>query len=371
MPAVSLRSVTKLYPTTRAGVRSVSLDVASGEHLVIVGPSGAGKTTVLRLIAGLETPDAGSVLFDGRDVTRDPPHTRHVALVAQRPALFPHRSVRRNFSASVEFRESRWWPFRTKHPDLDARVEEAARILGITHLLDRPPYDLSGGEQQRVALGRAWVDRAGVWLLDEPLAHLESTLKSQIRGQLHLLRGRAGATIIEVTHDPAEALALGPRVAVLADGAVVQVGPPQAVYDQPRSRAAALALGEPAMNVADGVVTVSAGRPVVQTADGWTVSLPERLAGSIAGRTVTFGVRPEHILAGAGGAGDGTCPLGAWTVARGDPRGLVCLLALVRPGLAWRAWWPRPEPPAEGALDLAVRQEHVHLFDATTGERIK
>jgi ABC-type sugar transport system ATPase subunit len=238
-------------------------------------------------------------------------------------------------------------------------------------LLDRKPYDLSGGEQQRVALGRAWVDRAGVWLLDEPLAHLETTLKCQIRAQLHLLRGRAGATIIEVTHDPAEALALGPRVAVLADGAVVQVGPPQAVYDQPRSRAAALALGEPAMNVADGVVTVSSGRPVLQTADGWSVPLPERLAGSAAGRTVTFGVRPEHILAGAGGAGDGTCPLGAWTVARGDPRGLVCLLALERPGFAWRAWWPRPVPPAEATLDLSVCHEHVHLFDALTGERLK
>src|SRR5947209_4656 len=144
MPAVSLRSVTKLYPTSFAGAHSVSLDVANGEHLVIVGPSGAGKTTVLRLIAGLETPDSGNIFLDGRDVTRDPPHARHVALVAQRPALFPHRSVRRNLSASVEFRESRWWRVRSKDRDLDARVEEAARILGITGLLDRRPYDLSG-----------------------------------------------------------------------------------------------------------------------------------------------------------------------------------------------------------------------------------
>src|SRR4051812_36600967 len=204
MPAVGLRSVTKLYPATKAGVRGVSLEVADGEHLVIVGPSGAGKTTVLRLIAGLETPDSGQIVFDDRDVTRWPPHARHVALVAQRPALFPHRSVRRNLSASVEFRQGGWLRalFRKRQvskAELDARVAEAARILGLTPLLDRRPHHLSGGEQQRVALGRAWVDRAGVWLLDEPLAHLESALKSQIRAELHLLRGRVGATMIEVT----------------------------------------------------------------------------------------------------------------------------------------------------------------------------
>lgn len=386
MPAVRLRSVTKLYPSTRSGVRNVSLDAADGEHLVLVGPSGAGKTTVLRLIAGLERPDNGTIEIGAKDVTWAPPHQRHVALAAQRPALFPQRSVRRNLSSSVEFRQSanRWrglWARLTGRKfaavdgpvapnDLAARVDEAAQILGLTGLLDRRPHQLSGGEQQRVALGRAWVARAGLWLLDEPLAHLESALKMQIRAELHLLRGRLGATILEVTHDPAEALALGQRVAVLADGTVVQVGPPQAVYDRPRSRIVAAALGEPAMNFADGVVTTSVGRPVVQASSGWLVPLPATALGLAAGRVVTLGVRPEHILAGVRDAGDSLCPLGTWTVARGEPRGFLCLMVLSRPGLAWRAWWPRPEPPTERTLELAVRTEHLHLFDGASGERM-
>src|SRR5207248_4083619 len=144
----------------------------------------------LRLIAGLETPDAGTVLLGGRDVTRDPPHARRVALVAQRPALYPHPTVRRNLAVSVALRQAGW--FRRRRPDdltpaqLAARVAEAADLLGLTPLLDRRPDRLSGGEQQRVALGRAWVARAGVWLLGEPLAHLEASLRMQLRAELHL-----------------------------------------------------------------------------------------------------------------------------------------------------------------------------------------
>src|SRR5438270_1132336 len=238
MASVSVRDLTKLYPASKSGVRGLSLDVVSGEHFVIVGPSGAGKTTVLRLIAGLEKADAGSVQIAGRDVTRWPPHRRRVALVAQRPALYPHLTVRRHLAASVRFRQGGWLrrsrakrqPDYVSPKELSARVDDAAQILGLSALLHRQPRHLSGGEQQRVALGRAWVARAAVWLLDEPLAHLDAPLRAEIRGQLHLLRGRSGATMIEVTHDPVEAPALGQRLAVMRGGMVEQVGPPTELY---------------------------------------------------------------------------------------------------------------------------------------------
>ena len=305
MASVSVRGLTKLYPAAKSGVRGVSLDIASGEHFVIVGPSGAGKTTLLRLIAGLETPDAGTVHIGDRDVTRWPPHHRRVALVAQRPALYPHLSVRRNLAASVEFRQQQgllgWMAGAKRKPgfvgpaELDGRVTEAAHILGLTGLLDRQPRHLSGGEQQRVALGRAWVARAGVWLLDEPLAHLDARLRAEIRTELHLLRGRSGATMIEVTHDPVEAPSLGQRLAVVRDGLVEQVGPPAELYDRPRTRTVATALGGPPMNLADAVVAGDDGRLVLRTPVGWDLPLPAGRAVK-PDRAVAVGVRPEHIM---------------------------------------------------------------------------
>jgi ABC-type sugar transport system ATPase subunit len=372
MAAVTLRDLTKIYPSSRAGVRGVSLDIADGEHFVLVGPSGSGKTTILRLIAGLEQPDVGNVLIAGRDVTHTPPHERHVALVAQRPALYPHLSVRRNLSAGVEFRQSRWlrhWlerrdPDFVPRSELDARVAEAARILGLTGLLDRSPRHLSGGEQQRVALGRAWVAQARVWLLDEPLAHLEAALRSQLRAELHLLRGRLRATMVEVTHDPVEALALGQRVAVLRAGAVEQVGPPAEVYARPRNRFVATALGAPPMNLADAVVAGDDGRLALRAAGDWSVPVP---AGRSLepGRAVALGVRPERIMAQA----NGLVPLGDWAVTRAEPRGPVWLLTVERPGLSWQAWWPGP--PAAAALPLAVPADAFYLFDGSTGECIQ
>ncbi len=387
MAAVSLRDLTKLYPASRAGVRGVALDIAPGEHFVLVGPSGAGKTTLLRLIAGLERPDAGTVAIAGRDVTHAPPHQRHVALVAQRPALYPHLSVRRNLAAGVEFRQGRgwwgggvvgWWKRRLfttsppHHPttplvppaELAARADEAARILGLTGLLDRSPRHLSGGEQQRVALGRAWVARAAVWLLDEPLAHLEIPLRRQIRAELHLLRGRLGATMLEVTHDPVEALALGQRLAVLRAGTVEQVGPPAELYARPRTRFVATALGSPPMNLADAVVIGGNGHPSLHTADGWSVPLPAGVSPG-PGRAVALGVRPEHILAQTAGL----VSLGDWAVTRAEPRGPAWLLTVERPGLSWQAWWP--ENPAARTLPLGAPADAVYLFDGASGERIE
>src|SRR5262245_60966238 len=258
MSAITIRNLTKRYPGTQSGLFDCSLEIESGEHMVVAGPSGAGKTTLLRLIAGLETPDSGTVGIADRDVTHLPPQGRGVALVAQRPAVYPHHTVRRNLAMTVELRQRQsWWrgaDFHCVSPaELEKRVHEAAEILGLSQLLDRRGDRLSGGEQQRVALGRAWVARAGAWLLDEPLAQLDPTLRATIRAELHLLRGRSGATILEVTHDPGDALALGRRVAVLRAGRLEQVGPAAELYARPASRTVAAALGSPAINFADGV----------------------------------------------------------------------------------------------------------------------
>lgn len=374
MASVSLHGLTKLYRASQSGVRSISLDIEDGEHLLLVGPSGAGKTTILRLIAGLERAETGSIEIAGLDATSLPPHRRRVALVAQRPALYPHLTVRHNLAAGIEFRQTRSWLGRHRESptvsteELSARVETVAEILGLTALLDRQPRHLSGGEQQRVALGRAWVSQAAVWLLDEPLAHLDPELQLTIRGELHLLRDRLKATIIEVTHDPVEALAHRQRVAVLRDGRLEQVGLASELYRRPVSRIVASALGGPPINLADAVVSGDGGRLALRTSSGWSLPFPADRTAS-PDRSVTFGVRPEHIMPWvASNGGDGRLPLGDWTVTRAEPRGPAWLLTVVRPGVSWRTWWP--ESPAASVLSLAVPAEAFYVFDRRSGETL-
>ena len=198
-------------------------------------------------------------------------------------------------------------------------------------------------------------------------AHLDSRLRHEIRAQLHLLRDRSGATMIEVTHDPVEALALGQRLAVLGNGTVEQVGPPAELYDRPRSRIVATALGGPPMNLADAIVVEEGGRFALRTPVGWALPLPAGRAVE-PGRAVTVGVRPEHIMAQAvreGGGSDSLVPLGDWAVTRSEPRGPAWLLTVARPGLSWQIW--QPETPAAEVLPLAVPAAVFYLFDAGTG----
>ena len=371
MSAIALRNLTKQYPGTQAGLFELSLDVVSGEHLVIAGPSGAGKTTLLRLIAGLETPDSGSVSIGSSDVTHWPPRTRGVALVAQRPAIYPQLTVGRNLSSGIELRQRRWFwqtadSASISRTEIESRIAQAAEILGLSPLLDRRGDKLSGGEQQRVALGRAWVSRAGVWLLDEPLAHLDPALRTAIRAELHLLRGRSGATMLEVTHDPGNALTLGRRVAVLRAGRIEQVGLAAELYARPASRTVAAALGLPAINFADGVVIQVDGHLAMQLRQGATVPLPVVAATAQvgSGMSVCLGVRPEHL---APMAGNGLVPLGDWSVIRAARLGPAWLATVEQRGLVWQAWLN--DEPKSGSLPLAARADQVLMFDRT-GARI-
>jgi len=287
MSAVRLDRLSKTYEgQDRPALSEFSLDIAAGEFLVLVGPSGCGKSTALRAIAGLEVPDTGSVWIGDRDVTETPPRDRNIAMVFQNYALYPHMTVYENLAFGLKLRK-------TPKPEIDARVKEAAALLGLDRYLDRKPRALSGGERQRVALGRALVRQPDVFLFDEPLSNLDAQLRVHMRAELHKLHQKLDATMIYVTHDQVEAMTLGDRIAVLKAGVLQQVDAPLTVYERPVNKFVAGFLGSPAMNFADAIVD---GGGVRVGGARWAAegALAAALAG-LAGAKVTAGVRPEHI----------------------------------------------------------------------------
>ncbi len=241
-PALSLEALEKTYVsrTRVAALRSCSLTVGGGECVAILGPSGCGKTTLLRTVAGLETPDAGRVCFDGRDVTRVPVERRNVGFVFQSDALFARASVYENIAFGLRAR-------RVDARTIDARVRAFARRIRADAFLERPARTLSGGERQRVAIARALATEPAVLLLDEPLSRLDTPLRAELRRELAGIVRQRDATVLYVTHDQSEALTLGDRIAVMRDGAIVQIGTARELYDRPVDRFVAAALGTPAI----------------------------------------------------------------------------------------------------------------------------
>ncbi|MDT0441045.1 ABC transporter ATP-binding protein [Streptomyces johnsoniae] len=238
---ISLRDVTKVYPRDVVAVDRLSLDVEPGEFVVLLGPSGCGKSTVLRMIAGLEDITSGELLLDGNYANHLPPGQRQLAMVFQHYALYPNMTGRQNIS----------FPLRIEAPHADerTRVNEAARLLGIEDLLDRYPRQLSGGEQQRVAMGRAIVRRPSAFLLDEPLSNLDAKLRNRLRAEIATLTRHLGVTTVYVTHDQSEAMSLGDRVAVMRDGVIQQVGTARDVYRLPENVFVAAFVGTPRINL--------------------------------------------------------------------------------------------------------------------------
>ena len=278
MAGIVLEGVSKVFGGGVIAVDDVSLEIESGEFLVLVGPSGCGKSTLLRMIAGLEDATEGSITIDGRDVTELPPRSRDVAMVFQSYALYPHMSVRENLGYGLKVRK-------TPKKDAQKRVEEVAQLLGLDELLDRRPAALSGGQRQRVAMGRAIVREPKAFLMDEPLSNLDAKLRVSMRASLASLHSRLRTTTIYVTHDQVEAMTLGQRVAVLRDGKVQQVDTPQVLYAGPTNLFVAAFIGSPAMNlveaeVADGFVSFAGHR------------IPARAPKQ--GRVVV-GIRPESL----------------------------------------------------------------------------
>ena len=290
MARLELCDLTKRFGD-QVAVEDLSLAVADGEFLTLLGASGCGKSTTLRLIAGLVAPDGGAVLLDGEPVQGRPVHRRETAMVFQSYALFPHMTVRRNVAFGLLMRGA-------AKDVLASRVSEALRLVELEGLDQRYPRQLSGGQQQRVALARALVTRPKVLLLDEPLSNLDAKLRERLRLDLAALQRRLGVTTIYVTHDQAEALALSDRIALMAGGRIVEVGTPEAVYRNPRSRLTAEFLG--VANLLEGRVLASAREGcTVETRLGRLCLAAESAARP--GEQVAFCLRPEDIRIGAPG----------------------------------------------------------------------
>ncbi|MCB0208842.1 MAG: ABC transporter ATP-binding protein [Anaerolineae bacterium] len=290
MSRVQYRNMVKAWGDV-IGVNNLNLDIPDKEFLVLVGPSGCGKSTALRCLAGLEEITSGEILIGDRVVNDVPPKDRDIAMVFQSYALYPHMTVYDNMAFGLKLRK-------TPKAEIDKRVQEAAKILGITQLLPRKPKQMSGGQRQRVALGRAIVRDPQVFLLDEPLSNLDAKLRVQTRAEISKLHQRLGTTFIYVTHDQVEALTMADRIAVMKDGILQQADTPSTLYDHPNNVFVAGFIGSPAMNFFSGSVTGTLDEMYVDCGS-FRLRLGkhevEQLGQENIGREVIFGVRPEDI----------------------------------------------------------------------------
>jgi len=292
MASLSLKHIYKKYPGGVTAVSDFNLEVKDKEFLVLVGPSGCGKTTTLRMIAGLEEITEGELFIGDRLVNDVAPKDRKIAMVFQNYALYPHMSVYENMAFGLKLNK-------TPKEEIKRRVEEAARILDITHLLDRKPKALSGGQKQRVALGRAIVRNPMVFLLDEPLSNLDAKLRAAMRTELTKLHNRVGTTFVYVTHDQVEAMTMATRIVVMKDGLIQQVDTPQNLYDTPVNIFVAGFIGTPQMNFINGSLEKK-GDDVYFNFENVSIKLPAEKANNPAladyiGKEVVAGLRPECI----------------------------------------------------------------------------
>jgi multiple sugar transport system ATP-binding protein len=360
MGGITISGLTKRFPAARGqeasppALRGLDLEVHEGELLVLVGPSGCGKSTALRLIAGLEEPSAGRVEIGGRDLAGVPPQKRDVAMVFQGYALYPHLTVREIMGFPLKMR-------RMGRADRDERVGEIAELVGLSDKLDRLPNELSGGERQRVAMGRAIVREPKAFLFDEPLSNLDAKLRAELRVELAALVRRLGITSIYVTHDQAEAMTMGDRVAVLKDGELQQVGSPKTIYADPTNVFVAGFVGTPAMNL----VTLARQDGRLE-AGGFTAEIPRGLGGE---DELTVGFRPEHVTM------DETTDPGLCVeaeVVAVEALGAETFVYLDSGGTRLRWRLPGFGGPATGStVSLTVARDRLLWFDGADGTRLR
>ena len=361
MTDVRLSNVTKRYGEVTA-VDGVDLKVADGELLVLVGPSGCGKTTLLRTIAGLEAPDEGEVYFDGQRATDVPARKRDVGLVFQDYALFPNMDVRENLGFNLRMRGG------ADAGEVDDAVREVADLLDVEELLDRRVDALSGGQKQRVALGRAIAGEPTAFLLDEPFANLDASLRDRLRTEIARIQDDLGVTTIHVTHDQHEAMTMGDRIAVMADGRIQQVGTPEAIYAEPANLFVARFVGSPTMTLLDARFDQESG--TIDVGDGLeahSLPTPAGLAGGELPPDLVAGIRPEHVEIGD----PGSYPLvaevrhvefaGADAYVYLEPRGSATVVARV-------VGDDRPE--VGEVVGVRFDPNRMHLFDPESGDRI-
>jgi multiple sugar transport system ATP-binding protein len=352
MAEIRIESVAKTFGTFTA-VKGIDLTVDHGSFFVILGPSGCGKTTTLRMIAGLELPTAGRILLDGEDVTALPASARDIAFVFQLFALYPHMNVRQNIG----------FPLRCQNyqrAEIKKSVEEAARLLRIDHLLDRRVGGLSGGDRQRVALGRAIVRRPKAFLMDEPLGALDSEFRRLMCGELRELHDRIDATSVYITHDQLEAMAMADRIAIMNQGRVEQIGPPQEIYDRPKTMFVADFIGAPPMSFLRVETALRRGDRVIRI-DGAAVEMPE-LFEDRAESKFALGVRPENVSFADSSQLRGRV-IGA------EYLGTTQIVTVTTAGGLLKARLPSGHTVQIGeTVGLRLRPDRLSLFDAMSGQ---
>jgi multiple sugar transport system ATP-binding protein len=299
MATVELEDVKKVYPNGYEAVHGLDLDIDEGELMVLVGPSGCGKTTVLRMVAGLEEISSGVLKIGDRVVNELGPKERDIAMVFQNYALYPHMTVAQNIGFALRLR-------RLPKDELNKKVKETARILGLTQWLDTKPAQLSGGQRQRVAMGRAIVRNPSVFLMDEPLSNLDAKLRVQMRAEVSQIQRTVGVATVYVTHDQTEAMTMGHRVAVLRDGYLQQCDAPQSLYGNPTNMFVAAFIGSPAMNLyeasfTEGCADLRIGSQLVPLSEQVRAANPG--LAEFASRPVVVGIRPESLPAANGSDG--------------------------------------------------------------------
>jgi multiple sugar transport system ATP-binding protein len=357
MADVDLRGITKQYGSF-AAASDVNLHIADGEFVTLLGPSGCGKTTTLNIIAGLDDPTSGEIWMGGRLVNDLTPFERDVAMVFQSYALYPHMTVRENIGFTLRLR---------KRPkaEIQERVEKTADMLELTRVLERLPRELSGGQQQRVALGRAVIREPAVFLFDEPFSNLDAALRIKMRVEVKELHQRLGITSLFVTHDQEEALSLSDRIAIMREGHVEQVGTPDEVYLQPRTRYVARFIGSPQMDIFKGSLERREGA-LVYVVGSAAFPIPDQAAANLPmDRDLDLGVRAEHVRLGAGGG----IPLEVRVV---QPLGSMTYVtvgwddSVLTARLLGMAHLPPGEP-----VDVSLDPAGLLFFERESGRRIR
>lgn len=354
MAEISVRNLRKEFGSFTA-VQGSTFTIANGEFFMLLGPSGCGKTTTLRMIAGLELPTSGEIWIDGEEVGSKPASQRDIAFVFQMFALYPHMNVRRNISYPLV---SQGMP----RADVTQKVDEVARILGLEHLLDRPVSSLSGGDRQRVALGRAIVRNPKCFLMDEPLGALDAEFRERMAEELRALHDRMGATTVYVTHDQLEAMQMGDKIAVMNHGVVEQFGTPQEIYDKPATLFVAEFIGSPPMNFLQfqGHVTPGATSVIL---NGQVLGVPT--SREAFGGDIVYGVRPEHVRLTDDGGYRGV-------VVATEYLGTTQIVTLETVNGELKARIPSDSPARVGEpVGLDFNGATVTLFDAETGRALR
>ncbi len=344
--------------------KELDLLIEDGEFFTILGPSGCGKSTLLNIIAGLEEPTEGRIFFDSQDVTHLSPRERDVAMVFQSYALYPHMTVFDNIAFPLKMRGQ-------DRQTIQAEVNRVARVLGLEDLLERRPKELSGGQRQRVALGRAIIRRPRVFLLDEPLSNLDARLRVQMRTELKRLHRSLGTTIVYVTHDQAEAMALSDRIAIMNEGVIQQCGTPEEVYFRPANIFVATFVGSPSMNLTETVVIE---RSPLRIAFNSAILQPMNIsAGRQKGKRLTtekviLGIRPEDIAVVEGEDTEGKELVQA-VVEIVEPEGSRYCLEVRVGERVLKVLSREPVSPGQ-TVCIRINPERIHLFDPVDGRRI-